>query len=185
MVVTPPPQQQLLLLLLLLSLLLLLLVLVEIVLLMVLLVSELVLAALQVRLRLGLLLRHCSHRVLIVLVLVFHHRHHHRRRRRRRHHLHLPPSPPPPPPLSSVCLLHALLSSYSCFLATHSYMTYANNSVACDGQAPHSGSTCSVVNVESECPQQNDQHYPTRAALPAAAQAIIASAGPRSKQWLR
>jgi hypothetical protein len=76
----------------------------------------------------------------------------------------------------AVCSAPSLL----CHRRLQGYMNYSNNMIACDKKAPHAGAGCSTSgNVESVCPLVNDQFYPSRAALPAAAKAVIASAGPR------
>eukprot|EP01051_Picozoa_sp_SAG22_P011474 SAG22_NODE_1108_length_5550_cov_4.655109_2_plen_316_part_00 len=59
-------------------------------------------------------------------------------------------------------------------------MNQTGNFIGCDRAAPHSKAGCSLINANTtaaDCDIANDVHYPSRQAMPAAAQAIMKAAG--------
>jgi hypothetical protein len=59
------------------------------------------------------------------------------------------------------------------------YVTFANNSIACDKKQPHSSSGCTIINHDNVCPNINNKVVNSRSSLSPAAQSVMAAAGPR------
>lgn len=85
--------------------------------------------------------------------------------------------PDPPPP---TVILQVWLQGCRPGCPWIGHMNYSDNAIACDKQPPHASAGCGVINVDTACPLIRDTIYPTRAALPPSAQAVIVAAGPRS-----
>ena len=63
------------------------------------------------------------------------------------------------------------------------HMDQSNNFISCDKKSPYSKNDCSLINANTttaDCDVSNDVHYPSREAMPAAAQTAMKRAGPRS-----